>query len=61
MCTSIVKLAHAHCPTLVAEATTLFTKFKVVFRLFAECHSIYDSNYVTDHEITELGRFIMYL
>ena len=29
------KLALAHCPTLVAEATTLFEKFRELFRLFA--------------------------
>jgi hypothetical protein len=57
----MLQLAHAHCPALVAEATTLFTKFKEVFRLFAKCHTIYDSNYVTDEDITDLGRFIVIL
>ena len=52
----MLNLAQAHCPTLVAEATTLVIKFKEAFRLFALCHKLYDSNYVTDEQITELGR-----
>ena len=35
----------------------MLTKFKEAFKLFALCHKIYDSNYVTDDEITQLGRF----
>lgn len=54
----MVELAQAHCPTLVVEATTLFNKFKKLFRLYSNCHRIYDSNYVTDEEITELGMLI---
>lgn len=56
MCASMLKLAHAHCPSLIADATSLFGKFKEVFRLFALCHKIYDSNYVSDEKITALGR-----
>ncbi len=59
MCASMLTLAQAHCPTLVAEATILLNKFKEVFRLFALCHKLYDSNYVTDEQITELGRFLV--
>ena len=36
----------------------MFSKFREVFKLFANCHSIYDSNYVSDDQITELGRCI---
>lgn len=61
MCSSMLTLAQAHCPNLIAEATTLLTKFKEVFRLFSLCHKLYDSNYVTDEQITELGRLIVYL
>ena len=57
MCTSMLKVAQTHCLFLVTEATTLFRKFKEVFRLFALCHKVYDQNYVTDEKITELGRF----
>ena len=57
MCVSMVELAQAHCPTLIVEATTLFNKFKEIFKLFAKCHNIYDSSYVTDEKITELGRY----
>jgi hypothetical protein len=53
----MLKLAQTHCPALVVEATTLFGKFKEVFRLFALCHKVYDQNYITDAKITELGRF----
>lgn len=56
MCHSMVELAQAQCPTLVAETTALFGKFKELFQLFAKCHNIYDQNYVTDDEMTELGR-----
>jgi hypothetical protein len=56
MCASMVKLAQAHCPTLVREANTLFTKFTELFRRFALCHKLYDSNYVTDVQITQLGK-----
>lgn len=58
MCASMLTLAQARCPSLVAEATTLFTKFKELFRLFALCHKVYDSNYVTDENISALGRLL---
>lgn len=57
----MVELAQTHCPHLLAETTTLFNKFKELFRLFSKCHSIYDSNYVTEEEIAELGMFIVHL
>lgn len=59
MCGSMVEVAQAHCPTLVTETTALFDKFKELFRLFAKCHHIYDKNYVTNEEITELGGCIV--
>ena len=53
----MLQVAQAHCPTLIPEATTLLTKFKEAFKLFALCHNIYDSDYVIGDEITQLGRF----
>lgn len=52
----MVRLAEAHSPNLVSEATTQFQRFNKLFALFAECHKIYDSSYVTDVKIAELGR-----
>lgn len=51
----MVELAQAHNPALVAETTALFDKFKELFRLYSQCHKIYDRNYVTDEEISELS------
>lgn len=51
----MVELAQALNPALVAETTTLFNKFKELFRLFARCHKIYDANYVTEDEVSDLG------
>ena len=55
LCQSIVELANTQCPSLVPEAIALGEKFKEVFKLFAKCHHIYDKNYVTDAEVTQLG------
>ena len=49
----MVELAQAHNPALVAETTALFNKFKEMFRLYSQCHNIYDRNYVKDEEISE--------
>jgi hypothetical protein len=38
MCASTVQLAHTNCPSLVAEATLFFTKYK---ELFANCHNLW--------------------
>lgn len=56
LCHSMVKLAQAHCPSLIPDTTALCKKFKELFELFANCHHIYDQNYVTDDEITKLGK-----
>lgn len=53
----MVELAQVHCPSLVPETTALFHKFKQLFELFAKCHNIYDQNYVTDDDITQLGKY----
>ena len=55
LCQSIVELATSQCPTLVPEATAVGEKFKELFLLFSKCHAIYDQNYVTDTQITQLG------
>lgn len=55
MCRSMVELAQTQCPTLVTETTALFTKFKELFELYANCHKIYDQNYVTEEETAKLG------
>ena len=56
LCQSILDLAQAHSPSLVPEVKALSEKFQKLFTLFAKCHNIYDKNYVTDQEITELGK-----
>ena len=57
MCKSILDLAGAECPTLLPEATAVSKKFREVFELFANCHNIYDKNYVTEEEATQLSMY----
>lgn len=60
MCQSIVDLAGIECPTLLLEATAVSMKFCEAFQLFANCHTIYDKNYVTEEEATQLSMYTNY-
>lgn len=52
----MVKLAEAHCHSLIPDTTQLATKFEKLFQLFAKCHNIYDQNYVSSDDINNLGQ-----
>ncbi len=57
MWSSMVQIAQTQCPSLVIETTSLLSKFKEL--CFANCHKIYDQNYVTEEKICQLGELIM--
>lgn len=51
----MVAVAEEHCPAALSQARDLEKKYKNVLLLFYECHKIYNSKYVTDADIDELG------
>ncbi len=55
----MVQIAQTQCPSLEIETTSLLCKFKELFECFANCHKIYDQNYVTEEQISQLGELIM--
>lgn len=55
LCESIVEVAQHHCPTMLHQTQEIARKFSNVFRLFRDCHAIYDGKTVTDDDIVELG------
>ena len=51
-------VAEQQCPSLLSKAKDIQTKFKQTFILFKKCHDIYDSNKVTEDQVTQLGKQI---
>lgn len=52
-----METARLVCPSLSSEAKSVYDRFTSAFNKFAECHKIYNSNYVKDSEIDKLGMY----
>ena len=49
-----------YCLNIKKRASDISEKFIDAFKLFANCHKIYDSNeFLLDEDITQLGIYIM--
>ena len=56
VCDSVLDLAKERCQELVPSAEFVRTTFTTVFRLFASCHSMFDSSKaLSDADLSELG------
>ena len=50
-------VASDHCPSMLAEATEVATRFRTALALFGKCHRGYNSGVITDKAIDQLGKF----
>lgn len=51
----MVETASRLCPSLAAEAKTVRDRFTEAFGKFADCHTLYNGNYLADEDIDKLG------
>ena len=51
----MIEVATVMCPTLIASATEVCTKFTKTLSLLSQCHNIYDQNFITEAQCKELG------
>ncbi len=58
LCDAVVHTADRICPSLASGANIVADKFRGAFKKFAACHNLYNSNYLTDRDIDELGKLI---
>ena len=61
MCSAIVTLAkRQQDQTVIAEAEFVAQKFKKIFYLFGNCHTLYNKSNLNDDDITTLGQFLLF-
>ena len=60
LCNSVVETATRNDITLVDEAEQIRDKYHKLFKLFADCHNIYNSTFLIDSEINDLGKILLH-
>ena len=56
LCNSLVQVARNKDTSLISQAKAISDKFQKVLNLFSGCHTIYNSKYVSDSDINQLGK-----
>jgi hypothetical protein len=56
LCQSLVTVAQ-ECPPLIESARALADQFTTTFSLFAVCHNLYSSKFLSEVNISNLGMF----
>ncbi|KAL5489444.1 hypothetical protein EMCRGX_G018536 [Ephydatia muelleri] len=56
LCSSMVEVAKAKCPALVASATQEHTRFRRSLSLLGQYHQIYDQNFINEIQCNELDK-----
>lgn len=61
LCNSVVETATRNDIALLDEAEQIRNKYHKLFKLFADCHNIYNSSkFLVDSEINDLGKILLH-